>query len=101
MTDAGSDSSVTVTMQTDTDVAFGSPATLGTLCAIPALSQAGAKFFAQMPVGSSATPYERYIRLLYTPVGGNLSTGSFTAAMLQDVDLATIHVTGQGANLAG
>jgi hypothetical protein len=99
MTDASSDSTLTVTLQTDTDVAFGSAASLGDLIVIPAVQAAGAKFFVKLPI-ANAVPYERYIRLLYTPNNGNLSTGSFSAGIVKDIDQFTSYVSGY-TNAAG
>jgi hypothetical protein len=93
MTDAGSDSTLTVTLQTDTDVAFGSPASLGDLIVIPAVQAAGAKFFVRLPI-ANAVPYERYIRLNYTPNNGNLTTGSFSAGIVKDIDMFAPYASG-------
>jgi hypothetical protein len=85
MTDAGSDSTLAVTLETDADVAFGSPATVATLFTFAAVSPIGTAMYAAMPVASDAVPYERYIRLKFTPASGNLSTGSFTAGITKDI----------------
>ncbi len=84
-TDAGSDSSLAVTLETDADVAFGSPATLTTLFTFAALSAAGTVLFSPLPIASDATPYERYLRLKYTPANGNLTTGSITAGIVNGI----------------
>lgn len=87
MTDSGSNSVVDVTIQTDTDEAFGSALTVATLFQIPALSVAGTKWFFKMPP-ETTVPYERYIRLLYTPPAGtgDLSAGAFSAGIIKDID---------------
>jgi hypothetical protein len=86
MSDAGNDSTLTITLQTDDNSGFSSPTTVATLGTLPALTPAGTKFFFPMPIASDAVPYERYIRLLYTPNNGNLSTGTFSAGIVMNVD---------------
>ena len=80
-TDAGSDSTLTVELQTDDDSAFGSPVT-NTLFTIPAVTAAGAAFFAKIQPDQLN---ERYARLRFTPNNGNLTTGSVTAAFTKDI----------------
>lgn len=82
LTDAGSDSTVTVTVETDDNSGFSSATTSQTLFTIPAVSAAGYQAVARIqPDGAN----ERYIRLKYTPNNGNLSTGSFTAFIAKDI----------------
>lgn len=84
-TDAGSDSTMTVEIEADDDVAFGSPEakkqTLGTFAALSAI---GARFVAKL---QPEILVKRYIRLKYTVANGNLTTGKFTAFLTKDVDL--------------
>ena len=83
LTDSGSDSTVTVTIETDALAAFGSATTTQTLFTIPATSAIGAKFIARIqPDGIN----EAFSRLKYTMANGNLSTGSVTAFIAKDVD---------------
>jgi hypothetical protein len=83
MTDAGSDSTLTIDLQTDDNAALSSAATVATLGTLAALTAAGAKFFYRVPISSL---YERYIALRYTPNNGNLSTGTFSAGIIKDLD---------------
>lgn len=82
LTDAGSDSTVTVDAQTDDNDAFSSPATAQTLFTVPALSAIGAQFIARLQPGAIN---ERYLRLFYTPNNGNLTTGSFISFVVHDI----------------
>lgn len=86
MTDSGSDSTLTVTLETDDNAAFSSTAIVATLGSIPALTAAGAIFVYALPV-AGAVPYERYLSLLFTAVNGNLTTGSFTASITKDASI--------------
>lgn len=89
LTDAGSDSTVSVELQTDDNAAFSSAALVSTLGTIPALAAAGSSYFFPLPPATDAIPYERYIRLRYTPNNGNLSTGTFTASITKDISAYT------------
>ena len=89
-TDGGSDSTLTVAVQTDTDPAFGSPTTEAVLT-IPALAPIGAAYFVGIDPGVIA---ERYARLYYTPNNGNLTTGSITAAIVKDIQKQVIYPKG-------
>ena len=75
MTDGGSDSTVTVTLESDDSASFGSATTLQTLPVFAALSAAGTVRMTQI---APMTTNERFIRLQYTVANGNLTTGSFT-----------------------
>ena len=82
MTDVGSDSTLAVTLETDDNAGFASPASVA-LVTIPAVSAAGAKFFARI---SPDQLNQRFAQLRFTPANGNLTTGSFTAAIVKDID---------------
>ena len=71
--------SLTVSVQTDEDSAFGSPVTVLATQAIPLASLvAGYKFLIdEVPRGSA----ERYIRILYTVVGTAPTLGKITAGV--------------------
>jgi Bbp16-like protein len=109
MTDAGSDTTVTVDLQTDDSAGFGSPTTVATLGVIPAIQAAGTRFFFRMPIGvgnplTGVLPYERFIRLNYTMTNGNLSTGTFSAGIVKDTDTQMpliSYASGMPANAAG
>lgn len=85
MTDSGSNSTLTVDLQTDDNTSFSSAATVATLVTIPAVSAAGTKYFVKVPIATTA-PYERYIRIYYTPNNGDLSAGAFTVALVKNID---------------
>ena len=83
LTDIGSDSSVTVALEGDSTTTFTPDGTIN-LFTIPAVSAAGSIFIASL--SPSAAPLQfQYIRLLYTPNNGNLTTGSFTAFIALDI----------------
>ena len=85
MTDSGSDSTIAVSLETDDNTSFSSASTVATLVTIPALTAAGTKYFVRLPIATTV-PYERYIQLRYTAANGNLTTGSFTAALVKNID---------------
>jgi hypothetical protein len=85
MTDSGSDSTIAVSLETDDNTSFSSAATVATLVTIPAVTAAGTKYFVRLPIATTV-PYERYIQLRYTAANGNLTTGSFTAALVKNID---------------
>lgn len=75
MTDVGSDSTMTLTVETDDNDAFSSPTTVQTIGTFPATSAAGTK----LSVGMAVTDdYERYLRIKYTVANGDLTTGKFS-----------------------
>jgi len=81
-TDGSSDSTVAVTLQTDADEAFGSPATAMTLGTFGALSAIGSTLIAKLQPGQVN---ERYSRLYYTVANGNLTTGAITGFLTKDI----------------
>lgn len=83
MTDASSDSTLAVTVQSDDAAAFGSATDRQTIGTFPAVSAIGTRLIAKLQPEALV---ERYIRLYYTPANGNLSTGSFTAFLTTDAD---------------
>lgn len=83
-TDAGNDSTATVTVESDDTAGFGSPVTRQTLFTIPALALAGDLFVARLQ--PFQTP-EQFIRLFYTIGGGNLTTGKVSAWIGSDAHL--------------
>ena len=74
MTDASSNSTVTVSLESDDAAAFSSATTVATLPVFAALSAAGTVRVMQLP---PMTTNERYLRAYYTVANGDLSTGSF------------------------
>lgn len=92
MTDSGSDSTLTVALEGDSTTSFTPDGTMN-LFTIPAVSAAGAAFFARLNPGAAPLAYQ-YIRLLYTPNNGNLSAGSFTSFITHDIQKYTSYVDG-------
>lgn len=83
MTDSGSDSTVTVTVEVDDNASFTSAVVAQTIGVFPAASAAGTKLIAKIqPLAVN----EQYVRLRYTVANGNLTTGSFDAMIVKDVD---------------
>lgn len=76
--------SLTVSVQTDDNVGFGSPKTVISTPAIPVASlKAGYKFpMVWVPRGTD----ERFVRLNYTVAGSNATTGKITAGITTGVD---------------
>ena len=91
MTDGSSDSTLAVTLEQDTADTFGSATSLLTIGTFPATSAAGTRFIVKL---SPNLITERYLRLYYTPANGNLSTGSFTGALVMDVDTFRAYADG-------
>lgn len=91
-TDTGSNSTLTVTLETDNDEAFGSPTlaaqTLGTFGALSAI---GATLIARLQPGAVN---ERYSRLYYTPNNGDLSAGAITAFLTHDIQKFVAYANG-------
>ncbi len=84
MTDAGSDSAITVALEGDSTASF-TPDGTKDIITIPAVTAAGTQFFVKLDPGSAPLQFQ-FIRLLYTPTNGNLTTGSFTASLVKDID---------------
>jgi hypothetical protein len=79
MTDSGSDSTVTVALETDSVEAMSGATTQRTLDVFAALSAAGEERIIRMDPGDLN---EQYSQLVYTVANGNLTTGSFDAHLL-------------------
>lgn len=88
LTDSGSDSTVTVALEGDSTTTF-TPDASQTLFTIPALAAAGQKYYAR--INPDFASNYRYIQLKYTPNNGNLTTGSFTAALVKNIDAFTAY----------
>lgn len=91
LTDTGSNSTVTVDLQTDDNSSFSSNATSQTLFTIAATAAAGTKYIARVAPGAMN---ERYSRLYYTMNNGDLSTGTVTAEIVHDVDAYSSYAKG-------
>jgi hypothetical protein len=90
---AGGAGTLTVVLQTDTDVAFGSPVTVITTPAlalaflVAGYQIAGFQTFPNMGplVGAGTAKLERYVRLNYTIATGPMLTGKITAGLTSAV----------------
>jgi len=94
-TDAGSDSTLTVALQSDVDDGFATSLTTSTLFTIPALAAIGDTFFVRI---SPDQANQRYIRLYYTPANGDLTTGSVTAFIVHGIQKGTDYPSGFTVN---
>lgn len=77
--------SLTVSVQTDNDVAWGSAATILSTPAIAAASLVAGYKFAIIEVPIHTT--ERYLRLYYTVGGSNATAGKITASVVGAVQM--------------
>lgn len=86
-TDAGSDSTLTVSLEGDSTTTF-TPDGTDTLFTIPALAAAGNIYYARLNPSANALQF-RYIQLRFTPNNGNLSTGTVTAGIVHNIQKYT------------
>ncbi len=91
MTDSGSDSTVTVTVQSDALSAFGSPATVLTFNVFAALTAIGERRVLRLP---PEVLTEGFLRFYYTVANGNLTTGKFSAFFTKDVEVLKYYPSG-------
>ncbi len=82
MTDAGSDSTMTLTLESDALAAFGSATERATIGVFAATAAAGARLIMAIPPD---VLMESFIRVKYTVANGNLSTGNFTVFITKDI----------------
>jgi hypothetical protein len=92
MTDSGSDSTVTVTIETSAAEGLTSATVLATFTTFAATSAAGTIYYVQLPPGATAL---QYVGARYTVAGGNLTTGSFTCGLTRDVPVWAAAAIGQ------
>lgn len=90
-TDAGSDSTVTVTVETDDNAGFASATVVQTIGTFAALSAAGSRKVARLQPDAG---WERYVRLNYTVANGDLTTGALTAFLALDLQAFTAYPIG-------
>lgn len=91
MTDGSSDSTVTVTLESDSTANLATSATVHvTLPAFAALSAAGTMRAVALP---QSLLYERYLGVRYTVANGDLTTGSFSAFLTKSVPSWKAYVT--------
>lgn len=91
MTDAGSDSTVTVTLETDDNAAFSSATAVQTIGTFAATTAAGSRLVARLQPDAG---WEQYVRAYYTVANGDLTTGSFTAFLTTDIQAWTAYPIG-------
>lgn len=91
MTDTGSNSTCTVTLETDDNASFSSATSVQTVGTFAALSAIGTVKFVRL---DPQLINERYVRAYYTMAGGDLSTGSFTVFLTKDVQNYTDYADG-------
>lgn len=90
MTDASSNSTVTPSLRTDDNAAMSSATVIRTLETIPALTAAGyRRIYAIEP-----RTLERYIDINWTVANGDLSTGKFSAYLVQGVQDVANYASG-------
>lgn len=87
MTDAGSDSTVTVALEGDSSTTV-TPDYTRNLFTIPAVSAAGTVRIARLGPDDLNL---RYAQLRFTPNNGNLTTGSFSAYLTTNIDKWTAY----------
>lgn len=78
-TDSSSDSTITVTIETDDDETFGSPTVAQTVGTFAALSAVGTKLEAFLQPGKIN---EKFMRLKYTVANGSLTTGKISSQIV-------------------
>lgn len=82
LTDSGSNSTVSVYLQTDDNSSFSSATNGQLLFTIAATAAVGTVYYACISPGAAD---ERYMRLYYSMNNGDLSTGSVTAYIVKDI----------------
>ncbi len=87
-TDSGSDSTMTITLETDDNTSFSSATTAQTIGTFSALSAIGTRLVARLQPDKIN---ERYLRVKYTVANGDLSTGKFTAGLVKDIQAFTAY----------
>jgi hypothetical protein len=90
-TDSGSDSTMTLSLETDDNTAFSSATTAQTIGTFAALAAIGTRLVAKL---QPDVIVERYLRLKYTVANGNLTTGKFTAGLCHDIQAFTAYAKG-------
>ena len=85
-TDAGSDSTMAVAIETDDNEGFASATVAQTVGTFGALSAVGSRLVARLQPDAIN---ERYMRLGYTVANGDLTTGKFSAFITNTIDAYT------------
>ena len=89
MTDGSSDSTLDVILYGDSTTTF-TPDAQQTLFTFPALSAAGTVKIAKLDPSSAPLQYQ-YIELYYSPNNGNLTTGTFSAHLTNNISKYTAY----------
>jgi len=87
-TDGGSDSTMTITLETDDNEGFSSAVTAQTIGTFAALAAIGSRLIALLQPDSIN---ERFLRVNYTVANGDLSTGKFTSFITHTIDAYTAY----------
>nr|DAL05343.1 MAG TPA: major capsid protein [Caudoviricetes sp.] len=90
-TDGSSNSTMTITLETDDNEAFNSATTAQTVGVFAALTAAGTRLIARLQPNAIN---ERYMRVKYTVANGDLSTGKFTSFLTLNLDAFTAYPDG-------
>jgi hypothetical protein len=87
-TDGASNSTMALTIEKDSDSAFGSVATAQTIGTFAALSAIGTRLLARL---QPEAVNSRYLRTKYTVANGDLSTGKFTTGLAHNIQAWTAY----------
>ena len=90
-TDASSNSTMAITLETDDNASFSSATTAQTVGTFAALSAIGTRFAVKL---QPDVINERYLRVKYTVANGDLTTGSFTAFLTNGLQAYTSYADG-------
>ena len=92
MDDTGDNSTLDVILYGDSTESF-TPDAQQTLFNFPALTAAGTTKIARLDPGSAPLQYQ-YIQLYYSPVNGDLSSGTFSACLTKNIDQYVYQASG-------
>lgn len=92
MTDSGSDSTLAVYLYGDSTTTF-TPDGSDLMYTFSATSAAGTVKYAKLDPGAAALQY-RYLEVYYSPANGNLSTGSFTTFITNNIQKYVSYANG-------
>lgn len=87
-TDASSNSTMALTLETDDNSSFSSATTAQTIGTFAALAAIGTRLVARL---QPDVIVERYLRVKYTVANGDLSTGKFTAGLTHNIQAFTAY----------
>lgn len=90
-TDASSNSTMAITLETDDNASFSSATTAQTIGTFAALTAAGTRLVAKLQPDAIN---ERYLRVKYTVANGDLTTGAFTAFLTNNIQAYTSYADG-------